>query len=705
MLTNQKKTITKLSRIFVAAQIATAALTGCGDDDQGELDAELVEAEEALPGDLPVDVDPADEDQEGDLGNARTAARVVTAFPTRDDAPDPGAEPTGEDGEVAPALLEYEWVGMKNADTPRTLSKKMLALKLTNATESTVDVVLELVGDGGTTTSVAAPAGSVTIDSGESVDAGISLDDLGIDIANMPFAGEAHVVASVYDADSGEQLDMLVTESLYFHGQGNAVFAYPRDVLRDKVGGGDYKNPSRRIDVPEEDAVDERVVADGGDDETGAIILDTPDVTVGEVAGFVREAGADTIAANVDPKEASTYTLCVRYEVTTTDSGFDNSVGITEDWWSWANSSTAIATAYGVRVKVGSTTFDTSPSNGCVTFSSSSSVHDVRVYAFATDSADNYARIHNASPSSTSSYPGSTYSAFVEDVQLVANGTKYLNVGDHTPRWTAMGAMAVSMYRYHDGVSDAAYHVSDQGDCADGNANYSNSVANNRSYIRLQEAGSDCPNSRQNAKFIVGHEYGHAYGYQFAERNSTPSASSTHNATPSSCGIGSGYSMTSKEWSSLSAREAFAHFVSAKIWNNKAGDGQFRWFNVSYDLERWNAGNTARGRLRNQCCSGSNCASSLDGAATNNDWMLGFWDMYTNGGCSNAPSKTDMARLWSKLINSSGLAVDNYWPKSQSAAAALVSEGHIGSCFDDLWDEVGCHNGMDFQGSLPSGGC
>lgn len=283
-------------------------------------------------------------------------------------------------------------------------------------------------------------------------------------------------------------------------------------------------------------------------------------------------------------------------------------------------------------------------------------------------------------------------------------GTNYVEVGDHTPRWTGMGAMAVSLYRYHDGLSDTEVHVSDEGACG-ADANYSNDYTNDETYIRFGE--DTCSTTGLTLKFVAAHEWGHSYGFQFANSGHSPS-SATHAVTPDSCGFANpNYSFFSKEWSSIAAKEGWAHFVSAKVWNNKASDGQFR-FGSSLDLERWDSGNTAYGRTYNVCCDDDNssCENSLDGASTNGDWMRGLWDMYTNNSCSNAPSLTDMTRLYSELVNSSGLSNSNNWSKSQSAVDTLITQGHIGSTCDDLWDEAGCHNGMHFTGqSLPPAGC
>jgi hypothetical protein len=378
-------------------------------------------------------------------------------------------------------------------------------------------------------------------------------------------------------------------------------------------------------------------------------------------------------------------------------SGSTNSVGLTEDHWSNANSPTSVP-ANGVRVKIGTATFDTNAS-GCVTFPTAQpwAVYDVRVYAYASDDNDNFVRIHNGAEDTTASYPGATYSLLTTGVYFDAGGATTLQVGSHTPRWTAMGALAFSLGRYHDGVTDTAYHVSESvPDNCGSNVNYSNNVTANWSYIRLQNGS--CSGTDARTKFVIAHEYGHAYLFQYANKSGQSPGSQNHDVLPSDCafdspGGGSAYYNNTNEWSSLAVREGFAHFVSARVWNDAAADGNFQW-DGSFDLERWNSSNTPGGHLVNVCCPGISfaCASSLNGAGTITDWMRALWDTHTDSSCSL--TKGQMALFYTLIIIDSGLTDANFWSISQGEMSLF------GSTCSQRWDAHGCHNGIDREGAI-----
>ena len=358
--------------------------------------------------------------------------------------------------------------------------------------------------------------------------------------------------------------------------------------------------------------------------------------------------------------------------------------------------------AFGIRVKVGSTTYDTSPATGCIYFYSSQPVFtaDVRGYAYFEAANGSYVRLHNGPNNSTASYPGSTYSDIVEDVVFDYTRPTFVWFGDTTNPgqrlWTGAGIFMMSLYRYPQGLpSNSEIHVSPNGSCGSTNLNYFFDHANNEAYIRME--GFNCSGSDLQGKFITAHEYGHALGYLNADVTQSP-ASSSHNDTPSDCSFsmsgGNPYGTDTKEWSSLAAAEGWAHFVSARVWNDEASDGHFRNNGVSYDLERWNASNTVRGYLKNECCPGTpgvGCPGSLDGAGTIGDWMRGYWDLHTHS-CDDAPDKQWMVEFYGDLINSAGLQNDNFWPKSADSVASLFPD-----C-ENAWDDIGCHNGLDQEG-------
>lgn len=241
---------------------------------------------------------------------------------------------------------------------------------------------------------------------------------------------------------------------------------------------------------------------------------------------------------------------------------------------------------------------------------------------------------------------------------------------------------------------------------ADCNANvqYFNDTANNEAYIKLvSDDVFYCPFSSQRTKFVLAHEYGHAYGMQRANVAAQTPATTTHSATPAgTCQFSGGggfspYDNNTKEWSSLAIREGFGHYISAAVWNADANDGHFRW-NSSFDLDRWSPSNTAGGYLVNTCCPGSSgsCAASLDGAGVITDWMRALWDMNTDPTC--LLNRADMGQLYEDLLNQAGLANDNFYPKSAS-----VMLSNWGMTCADRWELIACHNGVDRQGAIWSG--
>jgi len=162
--------------------------------------------------------------------------------------------------------------------------------------------------------------------------------------------------------------------------------------------------------------------------------------------------------------------------------------------------------------------------------------------------------------------------------------------------------------------------------------------------------------------------------------------------------MGPSYQIDSKEWTSINFREGFAHFIAARVWNEATENGKFRWFGVTYDLEKWDSGNTPGGRTRNVCCtSAMSCASSLAGASTNQDWLLAFWDLYNYTGCSPTLNRERML-MWHRDTIDWWLQDENlFYDMSRGALQGLVSAGVLGSCFDDAWEDTyACHNGIAF---------
>lgn len=546
------------------------------------------------------------------------------------------------------------------------------------------------------------------MDPGEDVEVAVDLATL-FPTLESEFSGYLHVKARV--TSEADEPDQSVSPGLYFHVEDNQPLIYDEKALRFTYRAGDFRGEvAETEDVvnEEEDSSLVRVVAEEAveqlDREPGADAL-----RLG--SGRSSSSAGNGITQVPDPQFVSNQTLCVNFEVDTTDSGYTNSVGITEDYWASANSGITTL-GYGAHVKIGTTDYITN-TVGCVTFTSpgSSYTANVRVYARATDANNSYIRLHDGASNTQDDYPGATYSWLQTNVAFSSGTTKYVAVGGYGARSTTFAALAHSLSFYHDGASNIEYHVSDLGgespdvdlDCS-ANTNYFNDSTNNEAYIKLvSDDPTYCPYSSQRTKFVLAHEYGHAYGHQRANILAQTPASTSHSATPAgTCEFTTGggfsaYGNNTKEWSSLAIREGFAHFISASVWNADANDGQFRW-DSSFDLDRWNAGNTAGGYLVNTCCPGgsASCAASLDGAGVITDWMRGLWDMNTDPTC--VLSRTDMGELYADLLNQAGLANDNFYPKSAS-----VMLSNWGSTCANQWEYIACYNGIDRQGVVWSG--
>lgn len=364
---------------------------------------------------------------------------------------------------------------------------------------------------------------------------------------------------------------------------------------------------------------------------------------------------------------AATFQICVKIDIQTNDSG-RTANGITEDKWVGADDPTEyLVTGRGFRVKVEQgawvQTFDSHPETGCFAFERTSSTgFDVRVYGFATDSGGNAVRIHDAGSSTSSAYPGGTYSALWSDQTLSSSQPNtYVLDGRASDRWTTIAAAAYGLFRYHDGNSGKTISIGFN----EGNCNSSGSIYNNaENYIesdashlfRIGRCAGTTSDARE--KMIVTHEQGHAmlrlfYGYDGddAPRSQTyqPPASVTLASPPQGgrCWDADGgfdsYGMNTLEWNSQAFKEAFADFYSAKVWNTKAARATYTYRGSAYDLEKWdNVGDTHDwgGFTVNWC------GSSANNVTTKGDMLRFLWDFYTLTGCASQPNRLDMMRIY-----------------------------------------------------------
>jgi hypothetical protein len=589
----------------------------------------------------------------------------------------------------APAA-RLTWSGLEHDDGEGRPSDGRLMLVLTNDSKQALSVALVARADAGALENARLELGTLRLAPGQTATVPVALERFGLPLAGMRYAGHVHVSARLFGPQG--ELEPVIAPFLYFHPAGHAAatapgfVVYRESALAGTLRGGDFAQRTRALGEP--GTLTDRVLDARGPRPT----MNTP-----------ARAGA---AANL----LHAYRTCIRWEVETVDSGFGiasgGNAGGTEDQYVSCNAG-CTAIARGVRVQVstnnGSQTYDADPTTGCFDWShSSTGGFDLRVYGFATDSDGNQVRIHNGG-SATTGYPGQTYSILLTDVTPTPNGTDTYDVGNYDRKWTAMAVLGFAFYRYHSGLSDTLVHAAmDDSECWDSSAHYGSSnaaITEGKHYIRIGNCPDGTPSTRR--KFVITHELGHAlaalyYGAQAgASDGGEPGVSSAHNVGPSACTIGSSYSIDSKEWNSIGFREGFAHFVAARVWNNKHPEGAFRWSSTTHDLERWGqgAGTASGGRLENQCCV-SNCGSSWTNAGTIEDWMRFFWDFYNNvdGACPQQPDGLDMFKLYAQTRLNGGLSASNYYDKMRAAAQDI----DLPVCLAGTrFDAYAAHNGID----------
>lgn len=365
----------------------------------------------------------------------------------------------------------------------------------------------------------------------------------------------------------------------------------------------------------------------------------------------------------VQAVQAATFEICIKADVQTTDSG-STANGIDEDYWPGANDPVeylVVGRGFRVRVRQGAWVqdFDSDPATGCFSFNRTSATgFDIRVYGFATDSAGNSVRIHDAQTATGSWYPGSTYSALWQGQTLsTASSNVYVLDGRASDRWTTIAAAAFGLYRYHNGNSGKTISIGfDEGDCNDSgsiNGNAENYIESNDAHlIRIGRCASTSSDARE--KMLVTHEQGHAmlrmyYGFDGddAPRNDDYSPPNTITTTDppqgSDCWNVSSYDMNSLEWNSQAFKEAFADFYSARIWNAKDDRGTYNYRSTAYDLETWdNVGDTSS----SGGFTGNWCGSSANGVTTKGDMLRFLWDFFTVAGCAAQPNELDMMEVY-----------------------------------------------------------
>jgi hypothetical protein len=629
----------------------------------------------------------------------------------------------GEELKDQPPKARLSWDGVRDDGSVINVRGALLRLRLENLTAEHQQLELTLRADDGGAHNLKLNLGSARLDALASAVIPVNAHRLGFNLNDILFSGRLQAAARVTD-DAGGYIETSIAPPVFFHpvGMGSVAF-YGKQALQEQFNGGDFRGRAGRdLADDAEGAILTRVMDAGAGNASEASFREAQakvaeDVSDSEIPrATVKEADSLNIKAGTqEATAANKYRTCILFRIQTTDSGgtIDNgpNKGGTEDHWAGANAGMDVP-AYGVHVRIKKNgvekTYPTEPATGCFNWSHDDSGQFLlTVYGYASDYTGSYVRIHN-NVSSFSDYPGTTYRISYY-IKPVSGGTQYYAYGSYDSEWTAMAAAAFTLFRYP-GAPGRAYHMAiDNTPGGYSSAHWSNSnayITSGRHYLRIDNVNEDggAPQSQQ--KVVVAHEMGHAiaalyYGsFPGAKNGGEPNVKIDHNVTPDNCAIASvpfnSYWIGSKEWNSLGFREGFATFIAARVWNNKQFEGALNWMGRQLDLERHSngAGATSGGRLENVCCVGAGCAPTWKDAGTNEDWVLFFWDLYTNkdAACVAQPSTWGMLNLYTQTRFRPGLASNNYFDKMREA----VMVAWPASCYaEGLFDSYAIYNGIN----------
>lgn len=431
------------------------------------------------------------------------------------------------------------------------------------------------------------------------------------------------------------------------------------------------------------------------------------------------------------PALAASYQVCAKWSIVTDDSGFEIGAGprdgFGEDQYVSCNSGCDVV-ARGVRIKAErsgfSTVKDADPTTGCASWTDSggSGTYDLTVYGYATSALGTVVRIHNASSEACDDIPGSTYSAFIDDAELTPGGSDTWTI-PYASKWTAMAVSAFTLYRIG-WISGKEINIELEPTwCTTASSHIEDASDFITSGIHCTHLGDTCTSPTQpvtRKKWIVSHELGHAiaalwYGGKAGAANggepnmsfsSGITSSGGSNEIPDHCGNGGTfYGHASKEYNSVAFREGFAHFIAARVWNDKDGEGSFGWTNPAIDLERYGPSlpspsgeNDAGGRLENYCCDpavDSGCTTSWVDSGTNEDYLRLFWDFYTAAATycvgGTQPGFDDLLDLYAQTRLNGSLQYYNYDVKMDAASDDIG----LPACLVTAFDDYQAHNGAD----------
>lgn len=652
------------------------------------------------------------------LPGLTTNASGVATVPQQQEEPSDGEQLLDQREDV-----RLSWDGIRDDGSVVNVRGANLRLRAENLTAIPLNLELTARADDGGVRNPSLKLGSIRLEPFANAEVLLNVHRFGFIVSNILFSGRAQATARVLD-DAGNYQSTCIAPPVFFHPTSvSSIAFYGKQALRERFNGGDFSGRAGRdLASDPEGAILTRVMDAGAGNASEASFREAQakvaeDSETRETPRAATES-ADGFNLKAETQEASAankFRTCILFRIQTTDSGgtIGNgpNKGGREDHWANANAGIDVP-AYGVHVRIKKngveTTYATEPSTGCFNWSHDASGQFLlTAYGYAANSGGSYVRIHN-NVGDMSSYPGTTYrlSGYITPS---TNGTQYYAFGNYDSEWTAMAAAAFSLFRYP-GAPGKAYHMAiDNTSGGYSSAHWSNSNAyltSGRHYLRIDNVDEDGGTPQSQQKAVVAHEMGHAiaalyYGHQPGAKNgSEPNVKADHNVTPDGCTAASvpfdSYWIGSKEWNSLGFREGFATYIAAVVWNNKDYEGALNWMGTQLDLERYSngTGTTSGGRLENFCCTGNVCAESWKDAGTNEDWVLFFWDLYTNkdDDCAQQPSIWGMLNLYSATRFRPGLAYNNYFDKMREGVNIAWPQ----SCLaEQRFDVYAVHNGIN----------
>lgn len=625
---------------------------------------------------------------------------------------------------ATPAEVVLAWSALARPGSIVASRGTTLQMELANTTDQLLGLHLVLTGDDGGPHSQQIDLGDVRLEAGATQSLTVDVAQLRLALEALAYSGRLHVTALVHGAD-GQPRHASISAPVFFHAAGGATGAapalmfYDEVALKDTFHRGDYRGTIRGLDTDPEYAGLLRVADIGTGNATGDAAREV-EATLAREEGAAAPGAEDGAAQAGTPRAGgalNSYETCALFRTQTTDSGIPvgagpNKGGV-EDYFKGWNVGQDVP-AYGARVVMSqgswSQSYDADPLTGCFTWKTErTGSFNMKVYAFSRNARGNYARVHN-DVNDFSALPGTAYWNYFTGFKPVNGGKSYIAAGNYSSEFTAAAIMGFVLRRLGNlGPKDAHFEMAIDNKAPDAkgeNGAYSSAhwgqsnsfITEGRHYLRVANIGA----TRQSQeKFVVAHEMGHAFAavyygsFDGAKNGSEPKTGDYAHpvGAGNGCGMADLYSIGSEEWNSVLFREGFAHFLSAFTWNNQEEEGSFDWLGSHHDLERYSngAGLASGGRLENVCATPETYAN----AGTNEDWMLFFWDYFTNSGdaCTTRPTPNQMLKLYANTRLGGGLTTQNYFQKMRAAAKKDAS---LPSCVTETrFDQLAKFNGID----------